>query len=247
MTNQYENTLRKLIIELIGFSDDTEYKISKDRVDKWKEKREIEKKKNKGILLEPKLIYYSDFYDLKTIIEKNWELFKPVLEDKKRFLVFFKEIEQFRNTLAHGRKLIFSQESLLNGIVMDLQNTLTIYHNRIEMKDDYFIQIGLITDSLGNSWGKSMFKKSKVTPVLKVGDEYEINIEANDPKDREIVYSLMSVNGKFNVSQKESRFNIKIDNSLVGKSMWIVAKVSTPETEYENVDTSRFNISVYPE
>ncbi|WP_350292376.1 hypothetical protein [uncultured Croceitalea sp.] len=247
MTNEYENTLRKIIGILIGYDDDVDYRVTKERIAKWKEKRDIEKKKNKGVLIEPRLLFYSDFYDLKTIVEKNWELFKPILGDKKRFFVFFKEMEQYRNTIAHGRPLIASQQSLMSGIVHDLKNVLTIYNNRIKMKDDYFIEIGEITDNLGNSWGKSIFKRSNVIPTLKVGDQYEINIEANDPRDRKILYEIFTLHNQFRIQQDKSRFNFKIEKSLVGKKTWIIIKVSTPDSDYKNEATSTIKINVYPE
>ena len=41
MINEYENVLRRLIINIIGKNDNSEYKVSHDRLEKWKEKREI--------------------------------------------------------------------------------------------------------------------------------------------------------------------------------------------------------------
>lgn len=71
MIIEYENTLRRLIINMIGDFDSAEFKVSGERISKWKEKRDVESKKNKGVLIENRIIFYSDFYDLKTIINKN--------------------------------------------------------------------------------------------------------------------------------------------------------------------------------
>ncbi|MCC9166391.1 hypothetical protein [Pontibacter harenae] len=246
MINEYENTLRELITSLIGSSDTSNYKVSPERIEKWKEKREIEKKKNKGILLEPRLIYYSDFYDINTIIEKNWDIFSPILNDKKRFSVFFKEIEQFRNTLAHGRKLIASQESLLSGILMDLKNAITIFHNKNHMKDDYFIELIKVSDNLGNFWGKSVFERSG-KPNLKVGDQYELLIEANDPKDRKIQYEILTLGLNFSLKQESNRFIFQIGKELIGQNTLLLVKVSTPDSEYKNEIMRKISIIVYPE
>lgn len=177
MTDIYENVLRQLVIHLIGDEDSAQYKVSIDRVEKWKEKREIETKKHKGIQSENRLIFFSDFYDLKTIVSKNWKIFLPVLLDKKRFEIFFDEVEKFRNTVSHGRNLTSGQNSLLIGIVSDLKNMITMYHNKNEEKDDYFIQLMRVSDNLGNFWSKN--KSPKNYPKLRVGDEYELIIEAN--------------------------------------------------------------------
>src|SRR5659263_238113 len=122
MVNDYENTLRGLIVQIIGGDDTSSYKVTEERIVIWKAKREAESKKSNGVFYENRLLYYSDFYDLESIIIKNWELFLPILGNKKRFEVFFSEIERCRNTIAHGRNLISSQELLLSGITSDLKN-----------------------------------------------------------------------------------------------------------------------------
>ncbi len=123
MIYEYENTFRRLILLIIG-EDVISYKISQDRILKWTEKRDTESRKTKGVLFEDRLIYYSDFYDLKSIITKNWELFLPILHDKKRFEIFFNVLEHLRNNIAHGRTLTLSQEHLLTGITLDLKNLI---------------------------------------------------------------------------------------------------------------------------
>jgi len=240
--NKYENTLRRLIISFIGANDSSNYKVSPDRIEKWKEKRDIELKKNKGILFENRLIYYSDFYDLKTIIDKNWETFSPALNNKKRFEIFFKEVENYRNTVAHGRNLTLSQNLLLEGILIDIKNTITIYHNKNEMKNDFFIEVIKINDNLGNIWSKN---QNWNKPVLRVGDEYELLIEANDPKDREIEYQIFTL-ADFKIKQKSNRFNFEVGNELVGKNTTLYVSASTPSSEYENSDGPLLSITVLP-
>lgn len=247
MINEYENTLRRLIINILGGEDkDVEkYKVTENRINQWIEKRNIEQKKNNGILFENRILFYSDFYDLQTIIDKNWESFLPVLNDKKRWLVFFQEVEKYRNTIAHGRQLIKSQENLLSGIVMDLKNTITIFHNKNNMKEDFFIEIIRITDNLGNSWSKSIFDRSE-TPILRVGDEYEINIEANDPKDREIEYSISALGSEFVIVQKLSKFRFVVTSDLVSRMLSILVYVRTPESNYKNEHAMNLTLCVLP-
>jgi hypothetical protein len=244
MTNDYENTLRHLILNIIGGADNARYLVPDSRIEKWKEKREIETKKNKGISYEPRLIYYSDFYDLATIIIKNWELFKPVLIDKKRFEVFFSEVENFRNTIAHGRNLTLSQESLLHGITSDLKSLITIYHNKNEMKEDYFIRLTKINDNLGNVWDEDHSPKTK--PVLRVGDEYELFIEANDPKGREIEYEISKINSTFEIKGTSPRITFKVTNDLVSSSQMFLIQVRTPQSEYTNSDLRTIHITILP-
>ena len=247
MINEYENTLRRLIINIIGSEDSSIYKVPLERVEKWKEKREIEIKKNKGVVYEKRLLYYSDFYDLKTIVDKNWVLFLPILHNKKRFEAFYCELENYRNTIAHGRNLTSSQECLLKGILSDLKNLITIYHNKNEMKDDYFIRILKINDNLGNIWEKSVFGPK---PILRVGDDYELLIEANDPKEREIEYVVSTLSlslPKLDLKQKTNRFTFKIEKWMVSQNFKIYIKAKTPDSTYNNEDLTSIDLMVLPE
>lgn len=247
MVNEYENTIRRLIISILGGEDKdvNKYKVTENRISQWILKRNIEQKKNNGILFENRILFYSDFYDLETIIDKNWESFLPVLNDKKRWLVFFKEVEKFRNTIAHGRQLIKSQEDLLSGIVMDLKNSMTIFHNKNNMKEDFFIEIIRITDNLGNSWGKSIYERSK-PPILREGDEYEINVEANDPKDREIEYRLSALGSEFLIVQNSSKFRFVVTPNLIGRMVSLLVHVRTPESNYKNEHAMDLTLCVLP-
>jgi len=244
MTTEYENALRKIIIYLVGDNDDSPYQISNGRIEKWKEKRNEELKKYNDTLTERRLIYYSDFYDLESIITKNWTIFKPVFHDKKRFEVFFKEISKYRNTVAHGRNISGTQENLIKGITSDLKNLITIYYNKNEMKDDYFIRILKINDNLGNIWEGD--KSPKMNPILRVGDEYEITIDAVDPKDRKIEYSIKEMNG-FLITQSENRIKIKFENKSVGENIWFVVGAKTPESDYKNQALKNIILTILPE
>ncbi|WP_235299776.1 Swt1 family HEPN domain-containing protein [Portibacter marinus] len=238
----YENSIRRIIIIALGFEDSVNYKISSARIEKWKEKREIEKKKYKGIMTETRLIYYSDFYDLKTIILKNWEKFKHVLNDKKRFEVFFSEIEKFRNSEAHGRTLTSNQIKLIEGITNDLKNLITLSHNRSKMIEDYFIEIIKVSDNLGNICYGSLNDPI----VLRVDDVYEIIVEANDPKDREIEYEIAIFNTNFKITQVQNRFTFKVTNEIVGKKRQLSIRVKTPASEYNNSANMTLSLIVLP-
>jgi hypothetical protein len=247
MINEYENTLRRLIIEVIGSEDTSPYKVSDDRIKKWKETRDIEAKHNHNILKEKRLIYFSEFYDLGTIIGKNWELFLPILKERKRFDIFFSEVEGFRNSVAHGRTLTLSQETLLSGITSDLKNQITIYHNKNEMKNDYFIRITSLTDNLGNDLKQVI---PPITPVLRVGDEYEIVVEATDPKGREIEFELTewsSRRDKLRMVQKSNRFNFTILKAYISKRISFMVYARTDNEEYENNDSIHFSLTVLPQ
>ncbi|MBU3010647.1 hypothetical protein KO506_04500 [Polaribacter vadi] len=246
MTLQYENTLRQLIIDVLGDEDKSDYNISKEISEKWFAKRTNAKNKNDGFLFEKRIIFYADFEDLALVIEENWKEFLPILFDKKRFQVFFKEVGQFRKTINSGNNLIQSQENLLSGIVMDLKNAITIYNNKENLVDDYFISIKKISDNLGTSWSKSDTTNKK-KPVLKVGDDYELLVEANDPKDRKIEYQIAHFAGKLKIKQDSNRFNFKIDKEFIGQNTMLIVKAFTADADYVNESILKIHLTVLPE
>lgn len=243
MVNDFENTLRTLILLFLSNEPDN-YKISNERIEKWIEKRNLETKKKKGVNSENRLIYYSDFYDIETIINKNWNIFKEVFIDKKRFDVFFKEVSNYRNIIAHGRSLHRSQELLLEGILLDFKTLITVYHNKNKMVDDYYISILKISDNLGNIWSRTEAPNSKI--LLREGDFYEIEIEAFDPKNRDIEYTISTLSSELHIIQKNGKFNFVVSSRMIKKSITVYCKVSTPHSDYENSEMRTIVLSVLP-
>jgi len=246
MINEYENILRTIIINVIGETDDATFGVTQERLDIWKEKREIEKKKNENIQIENRLVYYSDFYDLKTIIDKNWEKFKPILANRKRFTVFYEEIEKYRNNIAHGREILSFQLKMIEGIVDDLRNQLTLYHSKNLGPDDFFMKILKATDSLGNIWEPSQIIPLVVTnTTLRVGDKIEFVIDAFDPKGRELEYSARFLNDSL-ITQKSNKLTVEITSKMISKNCGIKIFVTTINSEYENYGFVNFSYSVIP-
>lgn len=246
MIQEYENTLRRIINQILGTEDNTDFKVSHKRLEKWKEKREIETKKYKGFNPEMRIIYYSDFYDLKTIIIKNWEKFKEILINKRRFEVLFDLMENFRNTISHGRKIMSYEENMVKGITGDLKTTLTRYHNKNENKDDFFIKILKISDNLGNciEHCKKPLMMLIVQGELRVGDYLEIDIEAHDPKDREIEYRIFNENIDF--KNNNGKFQLNISNKMVGNPCHLNVIAKTKGSEYENKDNAFISYVILP-
>lgn len=246
MIKQYENILKELIISILGDTDDSDYKISDKIFNNWLKKRSIEREKNNGFLFEKRILFYADFEHLIEIIDENWDKFSPVLNNKNRFTVFFNEVLQFKKTIDSGHSLIRSQEDLLAGIVIDLKNIITIYNNKENAVDDYFISIGKISDNLGSSWSNSNSTTQK-KPVLKVGDDYELLIEANDPKDRKIEYQVAHFTGKMRIRQESNRFNFKIEKEFIGQNTMLIVKAFTSESDYVNESIVKIYLTVLPE
>lgn len=250
MINEYENTLRRIISLVLGTDDNSKFNVSPERLAKWKEKRITEEKKYDGILIEHRLIYYSDFYDLQTIITKNWEKFKDIIGDKKKFEVLFNQMDTFRNTIAHGRNLFSYQESLAVGIAGELRTSLVRYHNKNMNEDDYFIRLLKVCDNVGNVWergAKGSHPIGMSGGMIRPGDKIEIIAEAVDPKGYQISYELSYiVKDRVKLVNEIGRFEFMVTEDMVKKVFRFDLMVFTRDSGYENSDHITMLYTVLP-
>lgn len=165
--------------------------VHEDRIKKWGEKKEEESKKLQSGITEERLIYYSDFYDLQTIIEKNWETdFKAVFRDLQTFRVFFKQLEYFRNPDAHRRELLTHQKHLVIGISGEIRNRIVAYRSKMETDEDIYPRMESVRDNYGNIWTPDKPTNVKTKTILYPDDILEFIITATDPQDGKLFYAL---------------------------------------------------------
>lgn len=116
-----EVALREFIIESLSQIDNTKlYKktIPKDIVEKMSEGIKYENKTPWKSYVKHHPIYYSDFSNIRTIIEKNdnWiNVFKSKLKNKELLIPILKELEFIRNKVAHNRKVTSTDLSIVNS------------------------------------------------------------------------------------------------------------------------------------
>jgi hypothetical protein len=71
-----ENALRDFIAfilqQKLGIEWIDKSGASKERIEIWKNRKGSEDKRQEAGVVEERLIYYADFYDLRTILQKNW-------------------------------------------------------------------------------------------------------------------------------------------------------------------------------
>ena len=106
-----ENALRDFIADMLSksFGQGWEEKcgVSADRVEKWRERKKVEATRQETGVVDERLLYYADFYDLKNILKKHWSaIFSPALGDLKTFDVWLSELEKLRDPDAHRRELL---------------------------------------------------------------------------------------------------------------------------------------------
>ena len=225
-------------------------KISSNRISKWKERRTIEEKRLKGVALESRLIYYSDFYDLKSIIDKHWDDgLMVVFQDKKSVSLFLEEIEKFRDPNAHRRELFEYQKYLIKGISGEIRTRIMKYRGKKEDPNDYFPVIEAVNDSLGNCAENTRYAQIiQSKQLVKVGNTIEIIGYSTDPLGDVLEYSIARI-GHTNWS-KSNRGIISFMQSDIGKCCDIQIKVRSKRDyhAYGNFDDYvQFRYVVIPE
>ncbi|MDD5300992.1 MAG: Swt1 family HEPN domain-containing protein [Gallionella sp.] len=167
--------------------------VAPDRIARWEERKSSEAKRQESGAVEERLIYYADFYDLKTILKKNWPgAFSEALGDWKTFEVYFSELEKLRDTDAHRRELMPHQKHLILGVSGEIRNRIVRYRSKMETLDGYFPRIESARDSLGNIWvpGNKNGGNVITESILRPGDILDFVITASDPEGLPVEYSV---------------------------------------------------------
>lgn len=222
---EVENSLRDFISALMNEEKGSDWinscGISSDRIIQWKARREVEKKKQKFGTPEDRLIYYSDFFDLSSIIDKNWnDKFKAALGDKPTILLFLKILDDFRNPDAHRRELLPHQKHLIIGISGEIRNRIVLYRSKKETGEDYFPRIESVRDNLGNLCTlENMVVDTKLT--LRPGDKLTFIVTATDPLGETLEYQCVSNRPEPNW-QENNIIEIVIDDKHIAKKQTFI-------------------------
>jgi hypothetical protein len=192
-----ENSLRDFISvvlrEKLGESWLENCGISSKRLMKWKEHKEDEAKRQESGagVVEQRLIYYADFDDLRTILERHWlGEFSIAFGDWKRMDVFLTELKNLRDPDAHRRELLPHQKHLILGIAGEIRTRLIRYRSKKETSEDYYPRIESARDSLGNIRTYSDNSGSNTGMRLRVGDAIDFVITATDPLGEPLQYAI---------------------------------------------------------
>jgi hypothetical protein len=140
-----ENALRDFIIltlqEAYGSGWETKSGVSDERITHWRERKKTEEKRQESGVVEERLLYYADFYDLKTILQKHWSSsFSKALGDWKTMDVYLSELEKLRDPDAHRRELLPHQQNLAIGIAGEIRTRITRFRSKKETNEDFFLE-----------------------------------------------------------------------------------------------------------
>ena len=216
-----ENSLRDFIAETLECSLGHEWLdscgVTPDRIAKWRERKSEEQRRQEAGVVDERLLYYADFFDLKTILKKHWQGdFSEALGEWRRFEVLFDELARYRDPDAHRRELLPHQQSLVLGIAGDLRSRLVRWHSRRETLGDCFPRIESARDSLGNLWIPSMDTNLGPGTILRPGDEIDFVVTARDPEDLSLEYRLEVLGHESSEWQPTGLFSLEVKEAHIG-------------------------------
>lgn len=136
MYNDPIEKIEKLLRELIHNTLSSKYGENWTNLDEvglgqgWHNKlvkyRDNEVKNTKSTKHYDWLIGYSEFRELGELLEKNRELFLPILGDYDKYYQFYKTANELRNTVKHHRNIRPHQHNLLEGIAGEFEDIINI-------------------------------------------------------------------------------------------------------------------------
>jgi hypothetical protein len=187
-----------------GFTDSDIAKLDAKRIE--------EDKRRDGITVSRDLLDYTETYHLQTLIEKNWQDFKPILDDKTRTVVYLGMILDVRNSIAHSRPVAPSERLLIAGAAGQLQNQLSRYRSTLNGAADHYASIDSARDSMGTDGhgDVSLYPygfDSAQLPRLNVGDVITFELAATDPRNRNLIWDGYSVPDRTPVTVATPKFS----------------------------------------
>ena len=181
-----ENALRDFISSILGKKLGADWAnncgVSSERVQRWQERKSEEEKRQKFGTIDERLIYYADFYDLKTILKNNWEgAFSEAFGDWKTMDVWLDELGRLRDPDAHRRELLPHQKHLASGISGEIRNRIVRYRSKLETSEDYFPKIESVMDNYGNIWTNDLSGTGGIitNTILRPNDNIDIIIKVD--------------------------------------------------------------------
>jgi len=230
-----ENALRDFIAATLERSLGSEWLsncgVTTDRIAKWRERKSEEQRRQEAGVVDERLLYYAELYDLKTILEKHWQGdFSEALGKWRRFEVLFDELALYRDPDAHRRELLPHQQSLVLGIAGDIGSRLVRWHSRRETVDDCFPRIESARDSLGNLWIPSISGVYFDTgTTLRPGDKIDFVVTARDPEDLPLEYRLEVGFEGASKWQAIGLFSLEVKEAHIGR-LFIDLQIRSPRS-----------------
>jgi hypothetical protein len=202
--------------------------VTLNRIQQWQGRQQEDGRKFG--FYDPRVIYYADFYDLKTILKKNWEKgLSDVFGNLREMEVLLDILADLRNPDAHRRELLPYQKHLALGIAGKIRTKITGYLSNMETRDSYYSKIESVQDSLGNTWSIGDRNPFPTNCILRPGDNLQFQVTGSDPKGDAVEFGLLPLTMPFRVMWSSTgSFDLTIDQSHIKEVLWIFIAIKSP-------------------
>ncbi len=189
-----EVTLRDLISDLVPNVENLG--MTEGRLASWADRREEERKRRVGTVIDEHLLSYADFTDLETIISRNWADFKDCFGDLTRLKTYLHRLGALRNPGAHSRALLPFEQALIAGMTGEIRQQVTVFRSEGmgTSEPEHFPRITEVRDPFGNR--TAGLTKPTAPPmvntglVLRPGDALVLTGSGWDPHDGPLVWHV---------------------------------------------------------
>ncbi|WP_432504295.1 hypothetical protein [Kineococcus arenarius] len=228
--------------------------LTAERIAQIEERKIEEAKRRIGVVVDQSPLRYSQFFELKIIITKQWAFFKPIFGDKKKFEVYLDKLESFRNAPAHGRELLPFERLLVQGITGEIRNIVTLYRSSMDPSGNYYPAIESVRDSLGNEFIPQPHHMGVHTGArLEVGQVIEFHCKAWDPQGRELHWTVeRALKGRALLASavgSEVRMLATVDETHVGEGFQLDIMLTSSGRFHRHQrwdDSASFHYAVNP-
>lgn len=228
-----EIALRLVVRDVLGSDwQDAKGAPNKDELDK---RRQEEAKRRDGTVVSDDLLDYTETYHLTDIVEKNWESFKPVFDDKARTVAFFGVLKDVRNSIAHSRDLVPFERDLISGIAGQLRSQVALFRSMNNSSSRYYPLIEDVVDNFGHRGMKSG-EAGSYSPTLRleVGDTLTFSGKAFNAKGKPVRWYIIT-GSVFPASTRKKEvavgdsvtFNYTISEDDVSESRLLVIRIES--------------------
>ena len=189
-----ETSLRLAIRHVLGDA----WQSSINDLAQLENKREEDRRRRDGAIVNDDLLSYVEFYHLSKIIKDKWNPhFAAVFKEQKRTEVFLGVLEDVRNAIAHSRELLQFERELVAGISGHLRNQVTIYRTSSEPVAAHYPLIESVVDNFGSNGFPVLVMeverpRGALMPRLEVGDIVSFTCQGSDVRGRELEWHVLT-------------------------------------------------------
>ena len=198
--------------------------LSEKRLKQLEGRKAFFDEKRTAIQEENSLLNYTEFIDLRTILQRHWEGdFELAFGDWETISTYLNVLARYFDPDSHNRNLLTHQKHLILGISGAIRNRIALYRSWKEKGKRGFPVIESVRDNFGNLWVPGKPKKIRTDLTLTVDDLLEFVVTANDPEDADLEYKVYP-----NKWTQSNVLQIDVEDKNVGRDVNVHIAIRGP-------------------